>query len=232
MVHSADLRGISIGNQEGRDILYDLGATSDDGMGADAAELVDSAESPDHRVIAHHNVACQGAVVGENHMITDDAVMGDVGVGEEISITADTGHASRGGGAVNGREFAKSVVGPDLQMSRFGLVFEILRTLTDRAERVKLVAVADHRWAGNHHMTMESASLAERHVGPDDAVGTDERCLADVGRRINDRRGMNPGHGVILGLICRRYRRAGCPRRPPRHSQGTCRWPCRGSCGP
>ena len=40
----------------------------------------------------HHDMTGEGPVVGKNHMVADRAVMGNVGVGEEVAVASDTGN--------------------------------------------------------------------------------------------------------------------------------------------
>lgn len=63
LIDAANLGGVAIGDHEGRDVLHDLGAAAEDGVFADAAELVDTAEAADDGVILDDHVAGEGAVV-------------------------------------------------------------------------------------------------------------------------------------------------------------------------
>ena len=89
LIDPANLGRIAVGNHEGRNVLHDLRATAEDGMPADAAELVHAGEPADHGMILDHYMAGEGAVVGKNDVVSDHAIVGDMGVGEEIAVTAD-----------------------------------------------------------------------------------------------------------------------------------------------
>ena len=64
-------------------------------------------------------------------MITNDAVVSDVDVTEEIVMAADDRLVARRGGPVHGAEFTEGVVITDLKPRGLGAVFQILRLLTD-----------------------------------------------------------------------------------------------------
>ncbi len=84
-----NLRGVAIGNHEGRNVLHDLGAAAEDGMLADAAKLMHAAQAADDRVVFDDNVTREGAVVREDDMVAHDAIVGDMRVGEKVAMAAD-----------------------------------------------------------------------------------------------------------------------------------------------
>ena len=63
LIDAADFRWIAIRDHKGRHILDDFSATTHDDVPADAAELVHPAQSTDHGVILHYDVAREGAVI-------------------------------------------------------------------------------------------------------------------------------------------------------------------------
>ena len=63
MVDATNLGGIAIGDKEGGNILHDLGAPTNDGMGPDAAELMDAAESADDGIVPDDDMPRKGAVI-------------------------------------------------------------------------------------------------------------------------------------------------------------------------
>ena len=76
LVDSPDLRRISIGNHERRNVLNNLRAAPQDSVSSNSAELVDPAESTDDRIVLDDDVAGESAVIGENHMVPDEAIVG------------------------------------------------------------------------------------------------------------------------------------------------------------
>jgi hypothetical protein len=128
-------------------------------MFTDAAKLVYGTQSSQDRVLFHQNVAGQGAVVREDHVISDIAIMGDMAVGQKITVASDARYRPNGGASVHGAEFPEAIVIPDLEVGRFAGIFEILRLLADRAEGVEPVARTDSRGTKNRYMILQPAAL-------------------------------------------------------------------------
>ena len=63
LIDSTDFSRISICYHEGRDVLNDLGASADDGMAPDSAELMNSGEAPNDGVILDNHVSGNSPVV-------------------------------------------------------------------------------------------------------------------------------------------------------------------------
>jgi hypothetical protein len=74
-------------------------------------------------MVSNPDMAREGSVVGEDHMIAHRAVMCDMGVGKEITMAADQCGSALIRGAMNGDEFAKGIVVSDPEMSRLFFVF-------------------------------------------------------------------------------------------------------------
>ena len=130
-IHATHFGRISVRDEERRGVLHDLGATADDGVGADPAELVNSGESADDGVIADFHMTRERGVVGKNRVTADDAIMRHVRVGEKQIVRADARPRIGSGAAVHRGEFAKDVVVADLDIGRLALVFQVLRFFAD-----------------------------------------------------------------------------------------------------
>ena len=81
MVDRADCCRSAIDDGEWWDVLDDLGATADERVCSEAAELVDAGESGNDDVVFDFDMAADGGVVGKDAMVADNAVVGDVRVG-------------------------------------------------------------------------------------------------------------------------------------------------------
>lgn len=191
LINSADLGRVAVGNHEGRHVLNDFRASAEDGVLADAAKLVDPAQATDDRIVLDDDMSGQGAIVGKNDMIPDRAIVGDMGVGEEVIVISDDGLTSGTGTAIDGAEFAEAVVVADFEVGRLGFVFEILRPLSNRTEREEMVVVPDAGGAGDADMTGEDAMGTDGDIGSDDAEGPNFRIFSDLGRGVDDGGGMN-----------------------------------------
>src|SRR5690606_33765314 len=72
LVEHADLRWMAVAEHERRDVLLDLRAAADEGMRADAAELVDGgAAAADADVVLDDDVAGECRAVARDEMVAD-----------------------------------------------------------------------------------------------------------------------------------------------------------------
>src|SRR5712691_10292958 len=98
-----------------------------------------SRQSAHDRVISHLHLADQCAVIGENDVISDSAVVPDVTVRKEISAIASPRSALARRATINGYELAERVFVADFQISRFATIFQVLGLLADGTVGVELV---------------------------------------------------------------------------------------------
>src|SRR4030095_5847373 len=110
-----------------------------------------------HDLIADFHVPSEGAIVGKDDRISDDAIMRNMTVSEKISAAADPGCGTGCRAAIHRSELAKRVFLPDLQRGRFTGVFEVLGLLTNGAEGVEAIAAADLRRSGQADMVLHPA---------------------------------------------------------------------------
>src|SRR5207248_6181481 len=148
-------------------------------------------EAADDGVIAHLHVPGQGAVIRKNNVVSNYAIVCNVAVGEEGAAVADPRFALAGCAAADCDKFAERIFIADFQVSRFALIFQVLRLLTDRAGRVKFVPRTGAHRSAKRDMLLQPAVLAKHNVRTYHAIGTDDRSGADFCSRIDDRRGMN-----------------------------------------
>ena len=186
LVDPAHFGRVAVGDEERGDVLHDFRASAGDGMASDAAELVDRGESADHGMVADLHVSGQGAVVGEDDAIADDAVVRDVRVGEKVSPAADDRFRAGQGAAVHRAEFAEGVAVADFEKGRLAFVFEVLRFLSDRRVSEKEIAAADRCRAHHRDVVLEFGVFADDDVRPDHAVGPDAGAGGDFRRGIDD----------------------------------------------
>src|SRR5213079_3384732 len=112
-------------------------------------------------------------------------------VGKKGSSIADAGFSFAGGAPADCNEFAKRIFIADFQVSRFALIFQVLRLLTDRARGVKSVFRSGLHWSAERDVMLQPAIWTEHDVRADDAVWTDACPSAEFcsgfnnGRRVN-----------------------------------------------
>src|SRR5690348_5079614 len=89
-------------------------------------------------------MAAQSCSIGQDDVVADHAVMGNVGVGHDQGMAPNARQASAPcGAAIDGNELADNVVVPNLQTRGFAFVAQVLRRHSDRRERKKSVASSD-----------------------------------------------------------------------------------------
>src|SRR5690348_6869882 len=126
--------GVAGGNGFGKrqHVASDGGAAADKRMGADANKMMHRTKRAHRGPFFHDDVSAQSCGVGEDDVVADHAVMGNVRVGHDERVIADKGQASAlGGAAIDGDKFADSVVVADLEARRLAAVAYILRRESD-----------------------------------------------------------------------------------------------------
>lgn len=113
----------SFGYHEWGNVLAGARACGDHGMGTDAAELVNPVAPGDYCVVADMDVPGEGGMPAHHDVVAEDAVVGDMGVGEEVVVIADDSEFAVVGGWVDGDVFAEDVVVADMQAGDSALVF-------------------------------------------------------------------------------------------------------------
>src|SRR5207248_2766471 len=93
----------------------------------------------------HGNVASQRGSVGEDHMISNNAVMRHVGIGHDQRVIPDASQAAAlYSSAVDSHEFANCVVIADLKPCGLALIADVLRTQSDGRKWKEAIVGADH----------------------------------------------------------------------------------------
>src|SRR5437588_4947000 len=98
------------GFREGKNVAGNCRPATNKCVSADAHEVVHRAQRAHCGPILDDDMATQGRRVGHDYMISDYAVVSDVGVGHDQVVAADAGEPSAfGGAAIDGDEFADHV---------------------------------------------------------------------------------------------------------------------------
>ena len=118
--------------------------------------------------------------------------MSDVHADHDPAIVTDPGdHAATRGARVDCHVLADGGVLADLERRGFAGIFEVLRPVPDRGERVDLAVRADRGTARHYHVRQQFDLVAELGVGAHEAIWPDLDALAqgraifDDGRRVN-----------------------------------------------
>ena len=120
-------------------------------------------------------------------MAPHDAIVCDVAVSQKIVVVADDCSRTDGRAAIHRAKFAECISRTDFEICRLAGIFEVLRTLPDRAVGKKKIVLANARRACERRVVGQSATRTERDIGPDHAIGADFDILTDPGRWVNNR---------------------------------------------
>ena len=126
-VHSENSGGLSVDHSKRRDILTNLGHTTEHGKLAHSHELVKSTHSTQNSLIFDLHMPCDTDRVGDDNLISENTVVGHMGVGHEEIVVSDGGDAFGIGSAVYGDVLAENIAVTDLGVSALSAVSQILR---------------------------------------------------------------------------------------------------------
>src|SRR5690606_2781627 len=139
----------------------------------------------------------QSRVVDQDAVIAYHAVRADMGIGHDQVVITNGGFAAiLQGAAVNGDAFADRVVIADHQSRRLPLVLQIRGVFTNRGKLVDTVVLANHGRPFEHYVRADDCTLADFHIGPDNAPGADDDVVSQSGTGVDDRSRVNRTHSL------------------------------------
>src|ERR1051325_4490368 len=92
------------------------------------------------RSIFHNHMSCQRPDVGNDDVMTDLAIMGDVSVREKVTVAAHHRLGPLAGGCVHGGILTKCIAVADRARANPAAIFKILRLETDAGKGEKPVS--------------------------------------------------------------------------------------------
>lgn len=167
-------------------------------MFADPTELMNSGQAANHGEVFHDDVAGQCGGVGQDDVIAQGDVVGNVAVGQKEIVRTDDGGFSVAGRAVDGYRFADDISISDASAGVAAFPFAVLRAEADATEGKELVVGADDGVAIHNDVGKQTATVAQNRIFSDDAIGADLAVFADAGVFVNDCAGMNHGGSIVL----------------------------------
>ena len=130
-------------------------------------------------MIFDQNVSRQRGAVGENHVVSYSAIVGNMGLGHKQVPRANLGQvAALFGAPVQRRKLPKCVPVPGEQPASFASILEVGRVLAGRHEWKEDAAATELRWAIYNAMTGHAHIVVEYHVIADDRVRTYDAITA------------------------------------------------------
>lgn len=114
--------------------------------------MVDRDAAAQGRVVLHADMAAEHDVVGGNHTIFDDAVVGDVRVGHEVALAANAGDS----GVLFGTSIYRDALAEDIAVSDNdlgwrALVGQVLWIRSDDAAREEPIIATERRVTHESH---------------------------------------------------------------------------------
>src|SRR6266571_5301624 len=126
--------GVAGGNGfgKGKHIAGDGGAASNEGVGTDANKMVHRTKRAHRSPFFDDYVASQSCGVGQDDVVADLAVMGNVGVGHDQRMAPNArDSAALGGAAIKRGKLAHDIVVADFEAGRLSFVTNVLRSHPD-----------------------------------------------------------------------------------------------------
>src|SRR5216683_6828570 len=206
-VDRARQRGDAVRDDEGRDVLGDLGAAADVGVGADAAERMDAGEAADRHPILDRDVPGQARVVDDDDVVAEHAVVRDVARAHHQAVAADGRVVALVGGAMDGDVLADHRVVAQAHAHRRALAeLEVLGHAADDCPVPDPAAGPDPDPALQHRVGTDLRPGRHRHLGADHGVRPDARVGGQLRGAVDDGGGMD--HDRPSSSSRRRFSRA------------------------
>src|SRR5512134_788297 len=191
-VDAVGLGHVAGGLDVGRQILGEVGAHAREAVRADVHELVHQGGAAEDHPVADVHVPRQPAVVGEDAMAADLAVVREMHAGHDPVVVADARDARVARRpAIDGHALADRVAVADLDRRVLARVFLVLRRRADRAELIDAVVAPDARAPVEHHVRADPAALAHLDALADDGVGAHRDAWREPRARVDHGRGMD-----------------------------------------
>ncbi len=179
-VETAEDARIAVQHAIGDDIVGNGRQPADEGLTADAGELVHGRAAAKDDAILDDHMAGEHHVVRHDDVVAEDAVVRDVRIGKEQVVVADDRLAAAPGRAGIGRHaLAEGAFLADRQRGLDAVVMQALRIAADDGVGKDAAAAADDRAARRDRMRQKLHLIVENDLGPDIAEGTDDHVLPD-----------------------------------------------------
>src|ERR1700677_886616 len=159
--------------RKGQDVLSDRRAPTHVSILTDAAILVDGAEGTHTGMVFHGNVTGQSGPIREDAVVSDPAVVTDVGVGHDEAVASYPGSAPASiGSPRDGHAFAEGVVIAGLKASGFATVLQILRGNSQTGKGVDAITRPKMSFAVENHVRDQVTVFPQDDIGANGAIRT------------------------------------------------------------
>jgi hypothetical protein len=166
--------GIAFHQHERWNILYQFGMGADHSHPAHFGELMNANQAPNYSLIFDYNVTCDGCSMRDHNVVSDDAIMGQVGCShDEIIVTHPSLAASPLCSGADSCILSNHIPIADNEISFLSLKFKILRTATYYGTGEDLVVAPELHPAFYHHMGTDFRAISDLNVWTDYSVWSD-----------------------------------------------------------
>jgi hypothetical protein len=194
-IEARQRRTIAQRHHERHDVGRDAAYPTNEYVGADAAALLDRGQTADDRLLAELDVAAERRLVGQDHLVAHEAIMGDVRSNHEQAARAYGGDAPPAGRAAMYRDvFAKGAIGPDLDAGLFAVVAGVLRLAADGRKSPNRRPWSYGRGAADDGVGIDRHPVAKNGVATDDRERSNRYLGTEPSAVLHDRSWMNASH--------------------------------------
>jgi len=134
-------------------------------------------------------------------MVSDQAIMGYMRVGEKVSVVADHSFCIRQSATVDRTELSETVVISNLKKGWLGDILQILAPLADGAVWIEAVLLSDPCRASHGHVAHQYGLRADDNIRADYAIWTDFNVVGEFSPTIDDCRGMDHSEKAAPGKL-------------------------------
>jgi hypothetical protein len=181
-------------------------------MAADAAELMHRRKCAYRGVILDGYVPSQSGAIGENRVVTHNAIVSDMSRSHNQVIASYARHASAlDGSPAHRNALAKDIPVPDFQPCALSRVLQILGLAANSAKRMEHVTASQPSRAVYDSMRVQDATFAELNAFANNCVGSDNDSSSQSSSWRNHSAWIDFDHG--RGSICR-FAHFQCPATP------------------
>lgn len=180
------------GNNEWRDIPVDMGTEGQQCAFSHTAELMHQRIATEDNVIGYLDVTRDGSIVGEDRVIADKAIMGDMTVGHDPVAMADTRDtATLASTSINRHELADGIAVAYLQLRVLTAELLILSHLAYRGELKDAIVTPETRRSVQHHVWPDPACRPNLDIRTHYRERPDLDIVRDPGPIADDRAWVN-----------------------------------------
>ena len=196
VIHGPGLRRLTLAHNKGRQIGKQQRTHGCHAVRTDFHELVHHRETAQNGPIPDLYMTCQLRVIGKNGVVAHLAIVRQVHVSHQPVVVANPGHATVPGRAnVEGTKFTHGIAVADHQFTGLASILLVLRDGAKGVELKDAVVATNRGVALQHAVRADGRAGTDPHMWADDRVGTHCHRAVELGAGVNQRGGMDGGHG-------------------------------------